>query len=256
MSGAEPGEETLAESSLLSHLLELRDRLLKSVIATFVIAVPCLYFANDIFTWLSEPLRMQLPEGAHLIATSVVAPFMTPFKLALLAAVYFAMPVILYQVWAFIAPGLYRHERRFALPLFVSSVILFYAGSVFAYFVVFPVIFQFFVATTPAGVEMMTDMTQYMDFAVLLFFAFGLAFEIPVATVLLVRTGLVKRETLSGNRGYVILGIFIIAAFLTPPDAVSQTMMALPMYALYEIGLLMTRILVRDKAADAERGPA
>ncbi len=256
MSGAEPGEETLAESSLLSHLLELRDRLLKSVIATFVIAVPCLYFANDIFTWLSEPLRMQLPEGAHLIATSVVAPFMTPFKLALLAAVYFAMPVILYQVWAFVAPGLYRHERRFALPLFVSSVILFYAGSVFAYFVVFPVIFQFFVATTPAGVEMMTDMTQYMDFAVLLFFAFGLAFEIPVATVLLVRTGLVKRETLSGNRGYVILGIFIIAAFLTPPDAVSQTMMALPMYALYEIGLLMTRILVRDKAADAERGPA
>lgn len=256
MSGAEPGEETLAESSLLSHLLELRDRLLKSVIATFVIAVPCLYFANDIFTWLSEPLRTQLPEGAHLIATSVVAPFMTPFKLALLAAVYFAMPVILYQVWAFIAPGLYRHERRFALPLFVSSVILFYAGSVFAYFVVFPVIFQFFVATTPAGVEMMTDMTQYMDFAVLLFFAFGLAFEIPVATVLLVRTGLVKRETLSGNRGYVILGIFIIAAFLTPPDAVSQTMMALPMYALYEIGLLMTRILVRDKAADAERGPA
>lgn len=256
MSGAEPGEETLAESTLLSHLLELRDRLLKSVIATFVIAVPCLYFANDIFTWLSEPLRMQLPEGAHLIATSVVAPFMTPFKLALLAAVYFAMPVILYQVWAFIAPGLYRHERRFALPLFVSSVILFYAGSVFAYFVVFPVIFQFFVATTPAGVEMMTDMTQYMDFAVLLFFAFGLAFEIPVATVLLVRTGLVKRETLSGNRGYVILGIFIIAAFLTPPDAVSQTMMALPMYALYEIGLLMTRILVRDKAADAERGPA
>jgi len=256
MSGAEPGEETLAESSLLSHLLELRDRLLRSVIATFVIAVPCLYFANDIFTWLSEPLRRQLPEGARIIATSVIAPFMTPFKLALLAAVYFAMPVILYQVWAFIAPGLYRHERRFALPLFVTSVILFYAGSVFAYFIVFPVIFQFFVATTPIGVEMMTDMTAYMDFAVLLFFAFGLAFEIPVATVLLVRTGLVKRETLSRNRGYVILGIFIIAAFLTPPDAVSQTMMALPMYALYELGLLMTRILVRDKAADPEQDPA
>lgn len=256
MSGADTGDESLAESSLLSHLLELRDRLLRAVIATFVIAAPCLYFANDIFTWLSEPLRKQLPAGARLIATSVVAPFMTPFKLALLAAVYFAMPVILYQVWAFIAPGLYRHERRFALPLFVSSVILFYAGSVFAYYIVFPVIFQFFVATTPVGVEMMTDMTAYMDFAVLLFFAFGLAFEIPVATVLLVRTGLVRRETLSGNRGYVILGIFIIAAFLTPPDAVSQTLMALPMYALYELGLLMTRILIRDKAPDPEQDPA
>jgi sec-independent protein translocase protein TatC len=181
---------------------------------------------------------------------------MTPFKLALLAAIFFAMPVILYQVWAFVAPGLYRHERRFALPLFVSSVILFYAGSAFAYFIVFPVVFQFFVMTTPVGVEMMTDITQYMDFAVLLFFAFGLAFEIPVATVLLVRTGLVHRETLAKNRGYVLLAIFIIAAFLTPPDAVSQTLMALPMYALYEAGLLMSRILVRDKAPDAEHDPA
>lgn len=249
-------EEKLAECTLLSHLLELRDRLLRALISTAVIAAPCLYFANNIFTWLSAPLRRQLPEGTHLIATSVVAPFMTPFKLALLAAIYLAMPIILYQVWAFIAPGLYRHERRFALPLFVSSVILFYAGSVFAYFVVFPVIFQFFVATTPAGVEMMTDMTQYMDFAVLLFFAFGLAFEIPVATVLLVRTGLVKRETLTKNRGYVILGIFIIAAFLTPPDAVSQTLMAVPMYALYEGGVLMARILVRDKPPEAEHDPA
>jgi sec-independent protein translocase protein TatC len=255
MSGA--GEdEKLAESTLLSHLLELRDRLLRALIATFVIAIPCLYFANDIFTWLSQPLRDQLPEGGRLIATSVVAPFMTPFKLALLAAIFFAMPVILYQVWAFVAPGLYKHERRFALPLFVSSVFLFYAGAAFSYFVVFPVIFNFFVTTTPAGVEMMTDITQYMDFAVLLFFAFGLAFEIPVATVLLVRTGLVKRETLSKNRGYVLLAIFIIAAFLTPPDPVSQTLMALPMYALYEGGVLMSRLLVRDKAPDPEHDPA
>jgi sec-independent protein translocase protein TatC len=257
MSAPDEGqEETLAEGTLLSHLLELRDRLLRALIATAVIAAPCLWFANNIFTWLSAPLRKQLPAGTHLIATSVVAPFMTPFKLALLAAIYLAMPVILYQVWAFVAPGLYRHERRFALPLFISSVVLFYAGSVFAYFVVFPVIFQFFVATTPAGVEMMTDMTQYMDFAVLLFFAFGLAFEIPVATVLLVRTGIVKRETLTKNRGYVILAIFIIAAFLTPPDAVSQTLMALPMYALYEGGVLMSRILIRDKPAEAEHDPA
>jgi sec-independent protein translocase protein TatC len=256
MNETAPEPEKLAESSLLSHLLELRDRLLRALIATCVVAVPCLYFSNDIFTWLSAPLRAQLPAGAKLIAISVVAPFMTPFKLALLAAIFFAMPVILYQVWAFIAPGLYRHERRFALPLFVSSIILFYAGSSFAYFAVFPAMFQFFVMTTPEGVEMMTDMTQYMDFAVLLFFAFGLAFEIPVATVLLVRTGLVKLETLTKNRGYVLLGIFIIAAFLTPPDAVSQTLMALPMYALFEGGIIMTRLLVRARPPDPEGDPA
>lgn len=251
-----PDPEKLGESSLLSHLLELRDRLLRAMIATLVIAIPCLYFANDIFSWLSAPLLAQMPPGANLIATSVVAPFMTPFKLALLAAIFFAMPVILYQVWAFIAPGLYRHERRFALPLFVSSVILFYSGSAFAYFVVFPAVFRFFVMTTPDGVQMMTDMTQYMDFAVLLFFAFGLAFEIPVATVLLVRTGLVKREALTKNRGYVLLAIFIIAAFLTPPDPVSQTMMALPMYALFELGIIMVRLLVRAPPPDPEADPA
>lgn len=256
MSDPAPDAEKLAESSLLSHLLELRDRLLRAMIATFVIAMPCLYFANDIFTWLSAPLLAQMPPGASLIATSVVAPFMTPFKLALLAAIFFAMPVILYQVWAFIAPGLYRHERRFALPLFVSSVILFYSGAAFAYFVVFPAVFRFFVMTTPDGVQMMTDITQYMDFAVLLFFAFGLAFEIPVATVLLVRTGLVKREALTKNRGYVLLAIFIIAAFLTPPDPISQTMMALPMYALFEAGIIMARLLVRARPPDPEADPA
>ncbi|MEX1993714.1 MAG: twin-arginine translocase subunit TatC [Steroidobacteraceae bacterium] len=256
MSDADSGRENLAEGSLLSHLLELRDRLLRALVAMLVIAVPCLYFANDIFAWLSAPLRAQLPDDATLIATSVMAPFMTPFKLGLLAAVFFAMPVILYQVWAFVAPGLYKHERRFALPLFVSSVLLFYAGAVFAYFVVFPLAFKFFVGTTPDGVRMMTDMTQYMDFAVLMFFAFGIAFEIPVATVLLVRTGLVKRETLAKNRGYVILGIFIVAAFLTPPDPVSQTLMAIPMYLLYEAGVLMSRVLVRARPPDPEGGPA
>jgi sec-independent protein translocase protein TatC len=251
-----PDPEKLSESTLLSHLLELRDRLLRAMIATLVIAIPCLYFANDIFSWLSAPLLAQMPAGASLIATSVVAPFMTPFKLALLAAIFFAMPVILYQIWAFIAPGLYRHERRFALPLFVSSVVLFYGGAAFAYFVVFPAVFRFFVMTTPDGVQMMTDMTQYMDFAVLLFFAFGLAFEIPVATVLLVRTGLVRREALTKNRGYVLLAIFIIAAFLTPPDPVSQTMMALPMYALFELGIIMVRLLVRARPPDPEVDPA
>lgn len=240
--------EQLPESSLLSHLLELRDRLLRALLATAITAVPCLYFARDLFTWLAAPLLEWLPEGSTLIATSVVAPFMTPFKLALLAAIFFAMPFILYQVWAFVAPGLYRHERRFALPLFVSSVLLFYAGAAFAYSVVFPLIFRFFVLTTPEGVRMMTDITQYLDFVVLLFFAFGLAFEIPVATVLLVRTGLVSRAALGRHRGYVLLGIFIVAAFLTPPDAVSQTMMAVPMYVLYEIGLLLSRVLVPKSA--------
>ena len=256
MSEPDPKTEPLKESTLLSHLLELRNRLLRALLATLVIAVPCLYFANDIFSWISAPLRAQLPEGTTLIATSVMAPFMTPFKLGLLAAIFFAMPVILYQIWAFVAPGLYKHERRFALPLFVSSVILFYAGAVFAYFVVFPLAFQFFVGTTPAGVRMMTDMTQYMDFAVLMFFAFGIAFEIPVATVLLVRTGLVRRETLTSNRGYVILGIFIVAAFLTPPDPISQTLMAIPMYLLYEAGVLMSRLLVRAKPPDTGGDPA
>jgi sec-independent protein translocase protein TatC len=256
MSDPAPDTEKLPESTLISHLLELRDRLLRALIATCIVAVPCLYFSNDIFTWLSEPLRAQLPPGTKLIATSVVAPFMTPFKLALLAAIFFAMPVVLYQIWAFIAPGLYRHERRFALPLFISSVILFYCGTAFAYFLVFPAIFQFFVMTTPVGVEMLADMTQYMDFAVLLFFAFGLAFEIPVATVLLVRTGLVKREALTKNRGYVLLAIFIIAAFLTPPDAVSQTMMALPMYLLFEAGVFMSWLLVRANPPDQQDSPA
>ncbi|MBM2853222.1 MAG: Sec-independent protein translocase protein TatC [Steroidobacteraceae bacterium] len=256
MSDPAPDTDKLPESSLISHLLELRDRLLRAMIATLVIAVPCLYFANDIFSWLSAPLLAQMPPGTSLIATSVVAPFMTPFKLALLAAFFFAMPVILYQIWAFIAPGLYRHERRFALPLFVSSVVLFYAGAAFAYSVVFPTAFRFFVKTTPEGVRMMTDITQYMDFAVLLFFAFGLAFEIPVATVLLVRTGLVKLQTLTSNRGYVLLAIFIIAAFLTPPDPISQTLMALPMYALFEAGIIMARLLVRARPPDPEGDPA
>ena len=176
---------------------------------------------------------------------------MTPFKLALFVALFLAMPFVLYQIWAFVAPGLYRHEKRFALPLVLSSIVLFYVGMAFAYFFVFPLMFRFFVATTPAGVTMMTDMSQYLDFILLLFLAFGVAFEIPVAVVLLVATGLVSIDKLTGNRGYVVLGIFIIAAILTPPDAVSQTMMAVPMYLLYEGGILMARILTRQRRPSA-----
>lgn len=244
------------EGTLTSHLLELRDRLLKAVIAVVVLALPCIAFSNPLFTFVSQPLIQQLPKGSTLIATSVVAPFMAPFKLALVVALFLAMPVVLYQLWAFVAPGLYRHEKRFALPLLVSSVLLFYGGVSFAYFVVFPLMFQFFAATTPVGVTMMTDITQYLDFVLVLFFCFGLAFEIPVAIVLLVQTGLVKPEKLSENRGYVVIGIFVIAALLTPPDAVSQCAMAIPMYILYEAGIVMSRLLSKVRKPDEQAAEA
>jgi sec-independent protein translocase protein TatC len=241
------GSEQLAEGTLVSHLLELRTRLVKAAIAVAIVALPCLFFANELFSLVAQPLIAALPKGASMISTSVVAPFMTPFKLALYIALIIAMPVVLYQIWAFVAPGLYRHERRFAVPLLVSSIVLFYAGVAFAYYVVFPLAFSFLASTTPAGVQMMTDMTQYLDFVLVLFLAFGIAFEMPVAIVLMVATGLVEPETLSRNRGYVILGIFIVAAFLTPPDPVSQTAMAVPMYILYEGGLLMAKLVAKSR---------
>jgi sec-independent protein translocase protein TatC len=252
-----PGEpEPLAEGTLISHLLELRDRLLRALLAVFIIFLPLVFFSNQLFTLIAHPLLEKLPEGASIIATSVVAPFMTPLKLALIAALFVAMPYVLYQVWAFVAPGLYRHERRFAMPLFLSSVVLFYVGVAFAYFVVFPLMFTFLTSTTPEGVKMMTDMSSYLDFVLLLFFAFGVAFEVPVAVVLLAATGLVKIESLKKHRGYVVLGIFVIAAILTPPDAVSQTFMAVPMYVLYELGILLAQYLVRQRAADKARHEA
>ncbi len=251
---SEPGNDSggLAEGTLISHLLELRDRLLKALLAIGICFVPCATYMNEIFTFVAKPLIQKLPTGATLIATSVVAPFTVPFKLALVAAVGMAMPYVLYQIWAFVAPGLYRHERKFAIPLLVSSVLLFYGGAAFAYYVVFPVMVSFFVATTPAGVSMMTDISSYLDFIMVLLLAFGAAFEVPVATVLLVWTGLVKISTLTKNRGFVLLGIFIVAAFLTPPDAVSQSFMAIPMYILYEAGILMSKLLLKDKIAEKE----
>src|SRR5262245_23388945 len=239
--------ETLAEGTLISHLLELRDRLLRATIAVAILSVPCVIYADELFEFIARPLMQKLPSGASMIATNVIAPFMAPFKLAIVAAVFLAMPYLLYQAWAFIAPGLYRHEKRFALPLLLSSILLFYGGVAFAYYAVFPAIFAFFTTTGPHGVLMMTDINSYLDFVLMLFFAFGVAFEVPVATVLLVLTGLVKVETLVENRGYVLIGIFVIAAFLTPPDAVSQCIMAVPMYALYEIGIVMSRVMFKAK---------
>ena len=252
----DPGE--LAEGTLISHLLELRDRIMKSMIAVFICFIPCAMYMNQLFTFIAQPLLHKLPMGSTMIATSVVAPFMVPFKLAFLVAFALAIPVVLYQAWAFVAPGLYRHEKKLAVPLLVSSVLLFYTGAAFAYFLVFPFMLSFFVGTTPTGVQMMTDMGSYLDFVMIFLLAFGLAFEVPIATVLLVWTGFVKIATLTKNRGFVLLGIFIIAAFLTPPDAVSQSCMAIPMYILYEIGILMAKLLLKDKLAarakeDAER---
>jgi sec-independent protein translocase protein TatC len=247
MSGED--REELAEGTLISHLIELRQRLLKCVVAVGVAFVPCAIYANDLFTLVAMPLIKKMPQGASMIATSLVAPFMAPFKLALFVALFAAMPYVLYQVWAFVAPGLYKREKRFAVPLVISSIVLFYGGVAFAYFVVFPLMFAFLTTTAPAGIQVMTDMANYLDFVLLLFFAFGIAFEVPVAVVLLAATGLVRIETMTKNRGYVILGIFIVAAFLTPPDALSQTFMAGPMYLLYELGIVLSRILLKEKLA-------
>ena len=245
-------KEKLAEGTLISHLLELRDRLIKALMGIGLAFVPCMFYSNDIFSFISQPLLEKLPKGASLIATGVMTPFTTPFKLSFFIAAFIAMPWVIYQLWAFVAPGLYRHEKRFAVPLLVSAIVLFYIGMVFAYFFVFPVMFAFFTSTTPKGVAMMTDINQYLDFVLVMFFAFGAAFEVPVAVVLLVITGMVKLEKLKENRGYVLLGIFIFAAMLTPPDAVSQSILAVPMYLLYEGGLLMARILQRMKPPETQ----
>jgi sec-independent protein translocase protein TatC len=244
--------ETLAEGTLMSHLLELRNRLMKAVIALFIAFIPCAYFANDLFSLIAQPLIEKLPEGTTLLNTNVVGSFMTPFKVAFYVALFAAMPVVLYQIWAFVAPGLYKREKRFAVPLLVSSVVLFYGGAVFAYFAVFPVMFSFLIATTPQGVAYSPEIASLLDFVLTMFFAFGVAFEMPVAVVLLVLTGIVKVEKLTANRGYVIIGIFVVAAFLTPPDAISQCIMALPMYLLYESGVVMARVMQKMRLKDAE----
>jgi len=244
--------EKLAEGTLISHLLELRDRLIRALALLMVMFIPCAIYSNELFTFVARPLLDKLPKNGTLIATSVISPFMTPFKLALFVALLLAMPYVLWQVWAFVAPGLYKHEKRFAIPLVLSSILLFYAGAAFAYQFVFPVMFEFFATTTPAGVTMMTDISNYLDFVLTMIFAFGIAFEVPIAVVLLVLSGIVSLEKLRGARGYVLIGIFVIAAFLTPPDAISQSIMAIPMYLLYEGGLIMARILLRMRRAQPE----
>jgi len=254
MSDTNHGSEHLAEGSLISHLLELRSRLVKAAIAIAVAFVPCGIFANKLFSLISKPLVDQLPPGSTMISTSVVGSFMVPIKLAVICALVLAMPVILYQLWAFVSPGLYKKEKNFAVPLLASSIVLFYVGVAFAYFLVFPLAFKFLIATMPDVGRYMPDISSFLDVATLMCLAFGAAFEIPIATILLLWTGIVRIETMTGNRGYVLIGIAAVAAVITPPDAVSMLLMAVPMYLLYELGILAARIMLKDKlAAQAEQ---
>ncbi|NBA98014.1 twin-arginine translocase subunit TatC [Pseudomonas sp. R5(2019)] len=234
-----------AEMPLIAHLTELRNRLLRCVLLVLLIFAGLFYFAQDIYTLVSAPLRVYLPEGASMIATSVTSPFLTPFKLTLMVALFLGMPILLHQAWGFIAPGLYSREKRIVVPLLISSIVLFYSGMAFAYFVVFPMMFGFFASVTPEGVEMMTDIAQYLDFVLALFFAFGLAFEIPVATFLLIWMGIVDAQTLRDKRGHVIVGCFVVGMLLTPPDVFSQTMLAVPMWLLFEAGLFVSGWVVK-----------
>ena len=236
--------ESQSEGSLLSHLVELRTRLLKMVVAVLVIFICLVPFADTIFTLAATPLMARLPEGTSMIATQVASPFLTPFKLSLAVAVFLAMPILLYQAWAFVAPGLYKHERRLMIPLMSSSIVLFYSGVAFAYFVVFPLMFGFFTRVAPSGVTVMTDISAYLDFVLALFFAFGLAFEVPVATVLAVWAGFTTPAKLAQKRPYVLLGAFVLGMLLTPPDVISQTLLAVPVYILFEAGIIMARIMV------------
>ena len=236
-----------SSQSLISHLTELRDRLLRCVLAVLLIFIGLFAFANDIYAFISEPLRELLPEGTSMIATDVASPFLTPFKLTLITSVAVAMPYILFQAWGFIAPGMYKHEKRIAFPLFITSVILFYAGLAFAYYVVFPLVFGFFSTIGPEGVAYTPDIARFLDIALKLFFAFGIAFEIPVATMLLIWAGVADPKSLGEKRPYVIVGCFVVGMLLTPPDIISQALLAIPMWFLFELGLFFSRFIQQDK---------
>ena len=232
------------EQGFISHLIELRNRLLRVVLCVLVVFLGLAAYANDIYRLLAGPLMQHMPKNSTMIAIDVASPFFTPFKLALVVAVFISIPVILYQFWAFVAPGLYKRERRMILPLLIASTLLFYMGVAFAYFVVFPIVFGFLTAAAPEGVAVMTDIAKYLDFVLALFFAFGVCFEVPIFTIVLVWTGLITPAELADKRPYVIVGAFIIGAVLTPPDAISQTLLAVPIWLLFELGLLCSRFFV------------
>jgi sec-independent protein translocase protein TatC len=246
---ATPEPEVDLQQGLFSHLIELRSRLLKACVTVLVVLLALVPFANRLYSELAAPLVARLPQGAHLIATEVASPFVTPLKLAFYVALFISMPMILYQLWAFVSPGLYKHEKRLARPLLAAALLLFYAGCAFAYFLVLPAAFRFLTAVTPSGVEMMTDITHYLDFVMLMFFAFGLCFEVPVAVVILAAIGVVDLDKLRSGRRYAIVGAFAIAAFITPPDITSMIMLGIPMCLLYELGVLAVRWLLKPPAA-------
>jgi len=249
---AEPEEqqESEKEQSLMGHLIELRDRLLHMVLAILIMFVCLFAFSEDIFTVAAQPLLNLMPEGTSMIATGVTSPFLVPFKLVLLLSVLLTIPYLLHQIWAFIAPGLYHHEKRLATPILISSVILFYCGIAFAYFVIFPILFSFFIGIAPEGVAVMTDIGQYLDFIIAIFLAFGIAFEVPVATFLLIAAGVTSADKLASKRPYIIIGAFVIGMLLTPPDVISQSLLAIPIWLLFELGLLASRFFLKEAAAE------
>ena len=253
MSSADDPDDGIegTEQTFISHLVELRERLLKAVAAIVLVLLALLPFATRLYHFIAEPLLSRLPADAKMVAIDVASPFFTPLRLAFFVALFIAMPVVLYQLWRFVAPGLYRHEKRLALPLLASSVALFYLGCAFAYWFVLPNVFRFLLGITPEGVSMMTDIGRYLDFVLTMFLAFGLCFEIPIAVVIVASLGWVTTAQLSANRPYVIFGVFVVAAIVAPPDVVSMIMLAIPMCLLYELGVIATRLLVHPSRGAA-----
>ena len=240
--------DTDHEQPFISHLVELRTRLLRIVSGVLLVFVALSPFSNPIYSMLAGPLTRHMPAQSSMIAIDVLSPFLTPLKFTLVLAVFITIPWILYQVWAFIAPGLYQKEKRLALPVLISSTLLFYCGMAFAYFVIMPIFFAFITSTAPEGVAVMTDINRYLDFVMTIFFAFGVAFEVPVATVILVLTGIITPEAMAAKRPYVIVGAFVVGMLLTPPDVISQTLLAVPMWLLFEVGIFVSRLLLRRRS--------
>ncbi|MDA9574507.1 twin-arginine translocase subunit TatC [Porticoccaceae bacterium] len=239
----EEQQEALDRQPFMAHLIEFRDRVLRIFISILVIFAGLFSFSQDLYLYVSEPIREFLPESSTMIATEVASPFLTPFKLTLVLSMFAAMPYILYQIWAFVAPGLYQREKKIVLPLFFSSVFLFYGGMAFAYYVVFPLVFMFFTSIAPEGISVMPDIRSYLDFVLKLFFAFGLSFQIPIAVVILSWMGVVEPDNLAKKRPYVFVLCFVLGMLLTPPDIISQTLLAIPMWLLFEIGILFGRLV-------------
>lgn len=239
-------------ATLFDHLLELRNRLLRSVLGVLIVFCCLVYFAQDIYQYLAQPLLSTMPTGAQMIATDVASPFFAPFKLTIVLSFFIAMPYILYQVWSFVAPGLYKNEKRLVAPLMFGSTLLFYSGIAFAYFVVFPVVFAFFTSVAPDGVVIATDISSYLDFVLKLFFAFGAAFEIPIAIILMCWTGMTSPDSLRAKRPYIVVGAFVIGMLLTPPDVISQTMLAVPMLLLFEVGIIIASLHYKGEEEESD----